>query len=619
MASNAENVLPSVHQRTRLTFPISTPINVEGNASYMYADVHCKINTNLLYPVTGNLSTWPAYGAGQTMLQKRKPCAGTDKKCYRAAKGNASFVSKPRYLEQLESYLRRELQSLDLLAVNVQELRLQPYKEVFEYFIEDFNTYKPLLSSIKNEYEITLAHQREQIRSLEPLKAMLVSVSENCDKKIQQIREQDRLEVKTLNMEKLELLKVIDKMKEEKSYLQAQISNLQEELDNIFLMYRNVCDARKLLIYDINELKYQQEDFRLSQDHQEQREDPVTLAIALRMAHEDLTKMQVLLNTMTADFGDVVPRRDFENQERNLAACQEKITCLQKDLSQLQAEHKSLLEINQQVLQQRDSFCMEVDELRRSNTPRPTWEKCADVIPEGLPGWSQLSLRKNSDQLVDVLLSELGTMILKEKDFFPGMGKRDNIPIHLRHEGPVKNLKLNLKDVSNLLKEIWKEKVAVDQQKGRQSSLSEFLLNFLRKKFGDAAIEWSYALHETCRVQLMNEQMHYFYKVLIGQVDEDLYSALLNTHTYLLKELTAADSSNDGLLTRDQFKIQLKKVFHLKSADEMQEILDIADSQLNPEDENFNYKSLFTEEEDGRPSPFCWVLRNQFLSEKKHY
>ncbi|XP_063801348.1 translin-associated factor X-interacting protein 1 isoform X2 [Pseudophryne corroboree] len=567
MTSNAETVLPPVLTRTRQTFPISKPISdEEGNVSYVYDGVHSKINKNLLHSVTGNLSTWPAYGAGQTILPKRKPCAGTDIKCHRTAKENANTVSKPRYLEQLESYLRRELQSLDLTKVNVQELRLQPYREVFEYFIEDFKTYKQLLSAIKNEYEITLAFQREQIRSLEPLKAMLVSVSERCDKKIQEIREQERLEVKTLKIEKFNLLKVIDKMKEEKSSLQAQISKLQEELDNTFLMYRNECDARKLLISDINELKYQQEDYKLSQDPQEQREDPVTLAIALRVARTDLTNTQVLLNKMIADFGDVVPRRDFENQEKNLAACQQKLTLLQKDFSQLQSEHKSLLEINQQVLQQRDSFCMEVDEMQRSSTPRPTWEKSADVISGGLPRWSQLSLGKSSDQLVDVLLTELGTKILKEKDVFPGMGKRENIPYHLRHEGPVKNLKLSLKDVSNLLKEIWKEKMAIDQQ-----------------------------------------------------VEENLYSALLHIHTYLLKELTIADSSNDGLLTREQFRLQLEKVFPLKSANEMQEILDIADSKINPEDGNIPYKSLFTEEENGRPSHFIGMLRNQFLAEKKQY
>lgn len=41
---------------------------------------------------------------------------------------------------------------------------------MFEYLIEDFKTYKPLLSAIKHEYEMMLINQREKIRELEPLK-----------------------------------------------------------------------------------------------------------------------------------------------------------------------------------------------------------------------------------------------------------------------------------------------------------------------------------------------------------------------------------------------------------------------------------------------------------------
>jgi len=47
---------------------------------------------------------------------------------------------------------------------------LKAYREAFEYLLEEFKTYKPLLASIKNEYEMMLASQREKIRELEPLK-----------------------------------------------------------------------------------------------------------------------------------------------------------------------------------------------------------------------------------------------------------------------------------------------------------------------------------------------------------------------------------------------------------------------------------------------------------------
>ena len=45
-------------------------------------------------------------------------------------------------------------------------------------------------------------------------------------------------------------------------------------------------------------------------------EDVVKLTLALKIARQDLTKAQVKLNTMIADYGDVVPRRDFESLEK---------------------------------------------------------------------------------------------------------------------------------------------------------------------------------------------------------------------------------------------------------------------------------------------------------------
>ena len=41
---------------------------------------------------------------------------------------------------------------------------------MFDRLIEDFRTYKPLFSAIKNEYELFIAHQQEVLRELEPLK-----------------------------------------------------------------------------------------------------------------------------------------------------------------------------------------------------------------------------------------------------------------------------------------------------------------------------------------------------------------------------------------------------------------------------------------------------------------
>lgn len=45
----------------------------------------------------------------------------------------------------------------------------------------------------------------------------------------------------------------------------------------------------------------------------------------------------------------------------------------------------------------------------------------AGIIAGGSERWLMLAEGKNSDQLVDVLLEEIGSGLLREKDFFPGL------------------------------------------------------------------------------------------------------------------------------------------------------------------------------------------------------
>lgn len=86
-----------------------------------------------------------------------------------------TWKKKPKFLENLEKFLNRELKALGCNDANAasNETRLQAFREAFEYLLEEFKTYKPLLSSIKNEYEMMLASQNQKIRELEPLKVIL--------------------------------------------------------------------------------------------------------------------------------------------------------------------------------------------------------------------------------------------------------------------------------------------------------------------------------------------------------------------------------------------------------------------------------------------------------------
>lgn len=78
---------------------------------------------------------------------------------------------------------------------------------------------------------LSLDVQREKIRALEPLKSMFATVSDKCTQKISALKKEENAKIKTLMKEKLYLLKLIDKMKEEKASLQAQVNWVYDQPD----------------------------------------------------------------------------------------------------------------------------------------------------------------------------------------------------------------------------------------------------------------------------------------------------------------------------------------------------------------------------------------------------
>uniref|UniRef100_A0A8C6HCE3 Translin-associated factor X (Tsnax) interacting protein 1 n=1 Tax=Mus spicilegus TaxID=10103 RepID=A0A8C6HCE3_MUSSI len=565
----------------------------------------------------GYLSPWPTYTSGQTILHNRKPCSDDSRNRANSCQQQSMSISKPKYLEQLENYLRKELLLLDLSTDSAQELRLQPYREIFEFFIEDFKTYKPLLSSIKNAYEVMLAHQKERIRSLEPLKAKIVTMNEDCSERVLAMRAEERYEISVLKKEKMNLLKLIDKKNEEKISLQSEVAKLRRSLAEEYLRYLTERDARKILIGDLNELRYQQEDMSLAQTPGVWGEDPVKLTLALKMTRQDLTRTQMELNTMKANSGDVVPRRDLEMQEKTNMELREQLESLKADYVEVRKEHELLLQLHMSTLKERDQFYNELQEIQRTSTPRPDWTKCESIIAGGPERWLVLAEGKNSDQLVDVLLEEIGMGLLREKDFFPGLGFGDAIPPFLRFDGPVKNKKPSKKEVVNLLKDAWKERIAEEQKE----SFPDFFFNFLERRFGvNDAMAWAYTIFENIKLFRSSEIMNQFYAVLMGKNLESVYINQKKTLSHLLKELLSVDTQNEGSITMEQFSTILKTTFPLKKEEQIQELMEAVG--WGPDSSNsdmLNYRSLFNEDEEGQSEPFVQRLWEQYESDKEAY
>ncbi|XP_074645033.1 translin-associated factor X-interacting protein 1-like [Tubulanus polymorphus] len=579
----------------------------------------------------GSLETWPAHATGQigsgtsVGLTKNKDLVVIDDEDL----GKPQIIPKPRFLEQLESFLKKEIRSLGVVDVSPSELRLQAHREVFEYLIEDFKTYKPILSAIKNEYEMFVAHQREQLRQMEPLRQMLVTVSEQCDQKIMALRDQEKQDMVDLKKENSTLFKRISDMKNEQKDLQSQVAKLQEELAAEYLKYRDECDARKLLVSDINDLRYQQEDIAMAKqgmkELEEEEIDPVTMRIALKKAREDEASASRRLNEMVANYGDVIPRRDFESLEKKHIALEETLETLRKDFGILEQEHASLLDVHKQVTQQRDEFYAECETLRRSATPRPDWEKCADHVTK----WKDLSENKTSNQLVDVLLNEIAGGSMGAADAtenFEGRGTEEGVPEHLRFEGEVRNRKIAKRDCALLVQDIWKEKLESDNQctDGTRRSMPDFVAQYLKRIFGleQMVIEWGYNLHDACERYAHDERLGTFYGILTGDVDEEVYHSQVNMMSQLADHLKKTDNENGGqnFLTKDNFKTALQQFFPDTNEETVTAFIQAAEQELDAKEmENIEYLNLFMVDDEGRTGLFLDEIKKQLRQDRMNY
>jgi len=388
--------------------------NVSGSRHYLPSKSSLKPGKDTY---SGTIETWPAH-ATKKLCKSLYPNKKSTKK-----------ATKPKFLTALEAYAEKELYLLRASDDNESlDLRLQAYREVFEYLIEDFKTYKPLLSKIKNEYERNLSYLREKAREVEPLKSMLVIVSEKCEKKIEAIRESEQNEIKELLREKIELMKTISRHEENEISLNTQITRLQEELAEEYNRYRNENTMRKMLLADINELKIQEEDLKkiTVEADKDVQEDVVTLKIALKAARADLTACSKELNIIKADYNDVIPRRDYDIMKTDRENLVGEMSNLKDQFDILQQEHQALLEAHAEVIEQRDEFYTELSLLKRSATPRPSWELCCDSLTVEPDDWDEMIKDKSSKDILEILMKEFRRD--GSAGVFDGRGVTEEIP-----------------------------------------------------------------------------------------------------------------------------------------------------------------------------------------------
>ena len=384
------------------------------------------------------------------------------------------------------------------------------------------------------------------------------------------------------------------------------------------------------------EIRFQQEEAKLAElkrdkkrmqqgmpDEDDTQDDPVTLKIALRMCRKNLDDAMKRLTRMEADYGDVVPRRDYEKLKvtyENLVdesnEMKESFKKYKVDLDALEKTHKKLENRFQDIERQ-------LEEYRRDCTPRPDWDRCTSIIEA--EKWANLVGNKTSIQVLETLVYEMGGKKdgMKMTEYHTAMGMSAENPPHLRTDGNknlVKKICLNKREISVIVKEFWKQR-----ESDKSTEFSEGLINFLRKKFNTdmQAFEYSYAMHEAFDSKnLDSEFLAQFASILNGKLDEDAYYNENKMIKKLLESLKHAQASDETeTVTRSALQDSLRGIFKYvpkAKGDYIDSLLKIVDDELGTDSvsDNIEYKSLFLDDFKDKHGMFINSLRTYFREER---
>ncbi|KAI6646789.1 Translin-associated factor X-interacting protein 1-like [Oopsacas minuta] len=447
----------------------------------------------------------------------------------------STFQSKPRLVGMLEEYLERELKILGKNISKPNSARLQAHKEVFEHLIGEFHSFKPILSAIKQEYDSYISNLEEQVDQLDPLKLKLQLISEENEKKFLVIQNEEKHDVQNLETETASLKSTIHHMEEAIATLEAKVLCLQSELSAQYILYRNEADAKKIAISDLSQLKKTQQQ---PDDNIAQKEDPIVLRIALKQCREDLKLSQRKLTQIIADYGDVIPRKEFEDLHSQFEITKDSFEELKQDFTTLNMERDLLDESYKEAVLAKSNISKDLERLKGNATPRPQWDHCARFFEDGK--WAGLTEDTSSAEKVDFLLVEMSGLSLEEvraSDMFQGLGTEDHIPKFLRCDGQIKNTHMKKQEAYKILSAYWPYRV---QQLVNNDNVpfDVSLYTYLSEIQSEERVyETAYNIHQTLSQYEFQLLPGLFLSVILGKKEEEIYFELLARHDILKSQI----------------------------------------------------------------------------------
>ncbi|KAJ3216775.1 Translin-associated factor X-interacting protein 1 [Dinochytrium kinnereticum] len=541
--------------------------------------------------------------------------------------------TQPTFLLAMMNYIRSELIFLGSeSAVPGDSRRLQVYREAFDAFIHEFKTYEPILSEIKNEYEMALTTHQALVEELEPLRCKVAIGRFEATQELMRLKNELSSDLQRLDEANRNLQSEKDSMESEIRILNGQIASLSEELRHNENAIQSEEMARKRLRDFQEQLEVSEKHFQDSLAQKD--EELLELRKAVKKAVNELTMRENEISKLMETIKDCVSIAEMKSAAERAEAVEAQNVELRSKVEKMESELEDL-----------KSQCRKKDkQLQAAEADKlPDWEYIAYNCPGPIHEWGVLCRGMDFNDTIVVLVRQLllgrggksaKSDPSKEKEdekrtpenrFFVGLGVGSEVPKYLRYRGKIPNRRLSKKDCILLINDTWKAKSLYDvtqKQKGPRTLLPDFLFMYLKKRFGtqDVIAEWGYnLLFASQRNGFHSVQCQLFHEILTDAMDESVYHHQQAMIEYLKSAFQKFDSVKHegkprGLITKVEAGTILKEFWPWKSKEMIDQL--ISAMEADQTGDTLTYHWLFHNDTD---SLFLEVVREQDMELREKY
>uniref|UniRef100_A0A7S3G9G2 Translin-associated factor X-interacting protein 1 N-terminal domain-containing protein n=1 Tax=Palpitomonas bilix TaxID=652834 RepID=A0A7S3G9G2_9EUKA len=203
---------------------------------------------------------------------------------------------------------------------------------------------------------------------------------------------------------------------------------------------------------------------------------------------------------------------------------------------------------------------------------------------------------------------------------FNALGTGNDVPPYLRIKGRVKKRHVTKRECEKMVKDVWRQKA----ESKDEDNLSQFFFKYLKGRFGMQTMvaDWGYNMLYALKKYSYDADCELFLKILIGELDEDVYIEQMSMLDRVSDAFRKADLSDGGsvtgLLSRFDIERVLREQFPLKSNEQFEEIIESM-QQDQPGEGMVKYAALFEEDREGNQGEFAECIRDQFIQEREDY